>query len=60
MTLGELFLEAMSTGVITENEVDWLTSQQPNFNRTEEATALRLGRLIDQGNIQLGCRMPLG
>ena len=60
MTLGELFLEAMSTGVITENEVDWLTSHQPSFKRTEEATALRLGRLIDQGNIQLGCRMPLG
>lgn len=59
MTLGELFLEAMSTGVITQTEMDWLTHQQPNFDRTEEATALRLGRLIDQGSIQLGCRMPL-
>lgn len=57
MTLGELFLEAMSTGVITQKEMDWLTAQQPNFSRTEEATAIRLGRLIDEGNIQLGCRM---
>ena len=57
MTLGELFLEAMSTGVITQQEMDWLTTQQSNFSRTEEATAIRLGRLIDEGNIQLGCRM---
>jgi len=58
MTLGELFLEAISTGVITESEVDWLTAQQRSFSRIEEATALRLGRLMDEGSIQLGCRMP--
>ena len=57
MTLGELFLEAMSTGVITQQEMDWLTTQQSSFGRTEEATAIRLGRLIDEGNIQLGCRV---
>ena len=58
MTLGELFLEAISTGVITEREVDWLTAHQRGFSRIEEATALRLGRLMDEGSIQLGCRMP--
>lgn len=58
MTLGELFLEAISTGVITESEVDWLTDHQRSFSRIEEATALRLGRLMDEGSIQLGCRMP--
>ena len=58
MTLGELFLEAIFTGVITESEVDWLTAQQRSFSRIEEATALRLGRLMDEGSIQLGCRMP--
>ena len=58
MTLGELFLEAISTGVITEGEVDWLTAHQRSFSRIEEATALRLGRLMDEGSIQLGCRMP--
>ena len=57
MTLGELFLEAMSTGVITQQEMDWLATEQSNFSRTEEATAIRLGRLIDEGNIQLGCRV---
>ena len=59
MTLGELFLEAMSSGVITNGEMTWITDRQAQFSRTEEAVALRLGRLIDEGNIQLGCRMPL-
>ena len=59
MTLGELFLEAMSTGVITNGEMAWVTARQGHFTRTEEAVAQRLGRLIDEGTIQLGCRMPM-
>ena len=59
MTLGELFLEAMSSGVITNGEMAWVTARQGQFSRTEEAVAQRLGRLIDEGTIQLGCRMPL-
>ena len=57
MTLGTLFLEALSTGVITRGEMNWVTAQQNTFSRTEEAAAQRLGRLIDQGSIQLGRRM---
>ena len=56
MSLGTLFLEALSTGVITRSEVNWLTAQQNTFKRTEEAAAQRLGRLIGQGCIQLGRR----
>ena len=59
MTLGELFLEAMSSGVITGGEMAWITDHQTEFSRIEEAVALRLGRLIDEGSIRLGCRMPL-
>ena len=59
MTLGELCLEAMSTGVITNGEMAWVTARQNQFSRTEEAVAQRLGRMIDEGTIQLGCRMPL-
>ena len=59
MKLGELFLEAMSTGVITNGEMAWVTARQDQFSRTEEAVAQRLGRLIDEGSIQLGCRMPM-
>ncbi len=57
MTVGELYLESLSTGVITPAELSWLTHGQDRFSRLEEATALRLGRLLDQGDIQLGCRL---
>ena len=58
MTVGEIFLESLSTGVITEREVNWLASHQTSFDRPEEAAAIRLGRLMDQGEINLGCRLP--
>ena len=58
MTVGEIFLESLSTGVITEHEVNWLASHQTSFDRPEEAAAIRLGRLMDQGQINLGCRLP--
>ena len=58
MTVGEIFLESLSTGIITEQEVTWLTMQQSTFARPEEAAALRLGRLMDEGAINLGCRLP--
>ena len=57
MNLGLLFLESVSTGVITSEEMNWVTSNQPRFSRVEEATALKLGRLFDQGLIQIGCRI---
>ena len=57
MNLGLLYLESISTGVITSEEMNWVTSSQPHFSRVEEATALKLGRLLDRGLIQLGCRI---
>ena len=41
MTVGEIFLESLSTGVITEQEVNWLASHQASFDRPEEAAAIR-------------------
>ena len=55
--LGEVFLATMATGIITQDEIDWLTLGQSKFNREEEAKALRLGRLLDEGVIQIGCRL---
>jgi len=46
---GELHLEVLSSGVITEEEISWLVEKQQQFTRLEEATALRLGRLLDRG-----------
>jgi hypothetical protein len=57
MTTGELFLESLSSGVITQAEIDWLLSQQDHLPRAEQAAMQRLGRLVDQGQIQLGCRV---
>ena len=57
MTLGELFLKSLSSGVITQGEVDWLASHQHAFSRHEEAAAIRLGRLMDEGVVNLGCRV---
>ena len=53
MNLGLLFLEALSSGVITNLEMDWITDHQSGFSRIEEATALRLGRLLDRGVIEI-------
>jgi len=58
MNLGSLFLKSISSGVITSDEMNWVTSNQPRFSRVEEATALKLGRLLDRGLIQIGCRIP--
>jgi hypothetical protein len=57
MTLGMLFLESLSSGVITPQEIDWLLASQSEFSRAEQAAVLRLGRLLDEGTIQLGCRL---
>lgn len=60
MALGDVFLAAISTGVITDHEMDWVTRNQNRFSRAEEATALRLGRLLDEGVINPGSRLSHG
>jgi hypothetical protein len=44
MTAGELFLESLSSGVITQGEIDWLLNQQDRLTRAEQAAMPRLGR----------------
>lgn len=57
MSIGKLFLKAVTSGVISEEELIWITSNQYSFSRCEEATALRLGRMFDHEQINLGCRI---
>ena len=57
MNIGNLFLKISLTGIITFNELDWITNQQLKFNRLEESIALKLGRMIDSGIINIGCRL---
>ena len=56
-SVGEVFLESVSTGVITAEEIAWITAEQASFDRQEEAMVLKLGRLLDEGSIQIGCRL---
>ena len=55
MNLGSLYLKINLTGIITLSELDWVTKQQSNFSRVEEALAIKLGRLLDSGDINIGC-----
>jgi len=57
MNLGSLFLKINSTGIITPTELEWVTNQQINFSRVEEALAIKLGRSLDSGDINIGCRI---
>ena len=57
MNLGSLYLKINSKGIITLSELDWVTKQQFNFSRVEEALAIKLGRLLDSGDINIGCRI---
>lgn len=57
MLIGEVYLETLASGIITQEEIDWLTTHQAGFSRDEEAKALQIGRLLDEGQIQIGCRL---
>ena len=57
MEIGTLFLKSNSTGIITLSELEWVTKEQSRFDRLEESIALKLGRMIDSGKINFGCRL---
>ena len=57
MNIGYLFLKISFTGIITLSELNWITNQQLKFNRLEESIAFKLGRMIDSGTINIGCRL---
>ena len=55
MNIGILFLKSNLTGIITFSELDWITKHQSNFTRLEESIAIKLGRMLDAGSINIGC-----
>ena len=57
MNIGILFLKSNSTGIITFSELNWITANQSNFTRLEESVAIKLGRMLDEGSINIGCRL---
>ena len=59
MNLGLLFLKINILGVITLSELDWITNHQPEFSRTDMALVIKIGRLMDSGNIEIDNRLPV-
>ena len=58
MNLGILFLLVNTTGSITLSELDWIANHQSKFSRLDMALVLKIGRLMDEGIIQLDCKLP--
>ena len=57
MGIGKLFLVSISSGIITLDELIWVTRNQLSFSECELATASKLGYLLDSGQLNLGCRI---
>ena len=53
MSIRNLFLKIKFIGNITFSELDWFTNQQLKFNRLEQSIALKLGKMIDSGIVNI-------
>ena len=56
MNLGIIFLKANVLGAITLQELDWITENENSFSRLDMSLAIKLGRLMDEGIIDIDCR----
>ena len=56
MNLGIIFLKSNVLGSITLQELDWITENECSFSRLDMALLIKLGRLMDEGLIEIDCR----
>ena len=56
MNLGIIFLKANVLGSITLQELDWISDNENSFSRIDMALLIKLGRLMDEGIIEIDCR----
>ena len=56
MNLGMIFLKVNVLGYITLQELDWISENEKNFSRIDMALVIKLGRLMDEGLIEIDCR----
>ena len=56
MNLGVIFLKSNVLGSITLQELDWITENENRFSRIDMALLIKLGRLMDEGLIEIDCR----
>lgn len=55
MNLGIIFLKSNILGSITLKELDWITENQNKFSRLDMSLVIRLGRLMDEGIVDIDC-----
>ena len=55
MNLGIIFLKANILGSITLQELDWIAENEHNFSRLDMSLVIKLGRLMDEGIVELDC-----
>jgi len=55
MNLGIIFLKANILGSITLQELDWIAENEHNFSRLDMSLVIKLGRLMDEGIVDLDC-----
>tara|TARA_B100000575_G_C22932777_1_gene540442 strand:+ start:376 stop:555 length:180 start_codon:yes stop_codon:yes gene_type:complete len=55
MNLGIIFLKSNILGSITLKELDWITENQNKFSRLDMSLVFRLGRLMDEGIVEIDC-----
>ena len=56
MNLGMIFLKVNVLGYITFQDLDWISENEKNFSRVDMALVIKLGRLMDEGLIEIDCR----
>ena len=55
MNLGFIILKANVLGAINLQELDWITDNEHKFSRLDMALVIKLGRLMDDGIIEIDC-----
>ena len=53
MNLGMIFLKSNVLGFITLQELDWINENENSFSRVDMALVIKLGRLMDEGLIEI-------
>ena len=56
MSVVEIFMAALLSGVITDEEVSWLAARTPSCSRVEAVMLERLERLLAQQVLRRGIR----
>jgi hypothetical protein len=59
MNIGLLFLKVNTLGVITLSELDWITNHQSEFSRLDMSLVIKIGRLMDSGDVEIDNRLPI-